>query len=193
MTRMAQTTTDAPVANAGIQRRLDELRRSFDDDIRYAPRMDVSAVTELLVFRLAGEAYAFPVTCALEILQVPVIVPVPNVPPSILGIINFRGQILSVTTIHGVLGLSQAEPGSGGRVIVTKELSLMTGILVDGVDGIAEIAVDAIQPIQATSADDRARFLSGQVYANGTLVSLLDMEQLCESDALRAAGTDSIN
>ncbi len=182
-------TDDEPV---GIDRRLDELQRSFDEDIRYAPRPDNSATSELLVFKLAGEAYAFPLIYALEILQVPVIVPVPNVPASVLGIINSRGQILSVTTIHGALGVSPSEIGGASRIVVTKDLPLMTGLLVDGVDGIAEVASDAIRPVSGAHADDRSRFLSGQTYVSGTLVSLLDMQQLCESAALRVSGADSL-
>ena len=176
-----------------VNQRLEELRRSFDDDIRCAPPEDSKNTEEYLLLTLSGEAYAYPVTHALEILQVPPIVPVPSVPPAVLGIINFRGQILSVTTIHGLLGLTADESGSGSRIIVTKGLPLVTGILADSVEKIAQVAAEDIQPLPVTIGDDKARLLAGQVYVDDRVVFILDMEQLCGSESLRVTRTDSAN
>ncbi len=176
-----------------VNQRLEELRRSFDDDIRCAPPEDNKKTVEYLLLTLSGEAYAYPVAHALEVVQVPPIVPVPGVPPAVLGIINFRGQILSVTTIHGLLGLTAGEPGSGSRIIVTKGLPLVTGILADSVEKIAEVAAEDIQPLPVTIRDDRARLLAGQIHVDNRVVFLLDMEQLCGSESLRVTRTDSSN
>ena len=176
-----------------IRRRLEELRRSFDADVSAAPCEDTERTAGFLLLTLSGEAYALAVAHALEILEVPTIVPLPGVPPSVLGIINFRGQILSVTTIHRVLGLAGGGQKARSKIIVTKDLPLFTGILVDGVDGIVEVRVGDIQPIAATVKDDRTRLLAGQVYVGERLVSLLDMEQLCRSESLRVAPADGVN
>jgi len=173
-----------------ITERLEQLRRSFDDDIRHAPPEDALSTEQFLLLTFSDEIYAYPVAHVLEIMQVPTIVPVPGVPPAVLGIINFRGRILSVTTIHGVLGMTAGKMGPDTRIVVTKDLPLVTGILVDGVEGIAEVRPEEFQQMPTTVSDDRSRFLTGQMYVNGKLVSLLDMHQLCRSDALRA---DSVN
>ena len=190
MTRI-DTATSGEVEQ--VNQRLEELRRSFDDDIRCAPAEETKKAEEFLLLTLSGEAYAYPVAHALEVLQVPPIVPVPGVPPAVLGIINFRGQILSVTTIHGLLGLTAGEPGSGSRVIVTKGLPLVTGILADSVERIVEIAAENILPLPVTIGDERARLLAGQVYVDNRVVFLLDMEQLCGSESLRVTQTDPAN
>jgi purine-binding chemotaxis protein CheW len=164
-----------------VNHRLDALRRSFDDDIRSAPLQETWKGEEYVLLTLAGEAYGFPMLHALEILPVPTIVPVPNVPPAVLGIVNFRGQLLSVATIHGLLGLAARSIGTSSRIIVAKDPSRHTGILVDSVVGIAEVRTDQIQPLPATVADDKARLLAGQIYMNEKLVSLFDAEQLFKS------------
>ncbi len=120
-------------------------------------------------------------------MQVPPIVPVPNVPPAVLGIINFRGQILSVTTIHGLLGLVAGGSGSGSKIIVTKDLPLVTGILADSVEKVVEVAAKDTQPLPVTIGDDKARLLAGQIYVDKRVVFLLDLGQLCRSESLRAA------
>jgi len=182
---MTQVESSINVNMERISERLEQLRRSFDDDIRHAPPEEDRSTEQFLLLTFSGETYAYPVTHVLEILQVPTIVPVPGVPPAVLGILNFRGQVLSATTIHGVLGMTAGEMGPDNRIVVTKGLPLVTGILVDGVEGIAEVKPDEIQQTPTTVSDDRSRFLTGQVYVDGKLVFLLDVQQLCRSDALR--------
>lgn len=176
-----------------VNQRLEELRRSFDDDLRCAPAEETKQAEEFLLLTLSGEVYAYPVAHALEILEVPPIVPVPGVPLAVLGVINFRGQILSVTTLHGLLGLAAGEPGPGSRVIVTKDLPLITGILADSVERIAEVAAEDIRPLPVTIGDDKARLLAGQVYVDNRVVFLLDMEQVCGSESLRVTRNDPAN
>ena len=167
-----------------IRRRVEELRRSFDDGMREAPDEEVVRTESFLLLTLSEERCAFPMAHALEILQVPPIIPVPGAPPTVLGIINFRGRILSVVTIHGALGLRPGDPGPAARIIVTKDLPLDTGILVDGVEGIAEIAKGDIQPTPATVSRDKARHRAGEIYIDGRLAAVLDMQQLCASGSL---------
>ncbi len=174
-----------------VNQRLEELRRSFDDDIRCAPAEETKKAEEFLQLTLAGEVYAYPVVHALEVLQVLPIVPVPGMPPAVLGIVNFRGQILSVTTIHDLLGLTAGEPGADSRIIVTKDLPLVTGILVDSVEGIVEVVVEDIQPMPVVIEGEKMRPLTGRLYVDGGLVSFLDVEQLSESAALRVSQTGS--
>ncbi|MCP4592020.1 MAG: hypothetical protein GY842_14895 [bacterium] len=190
---MTQATPTIDVELDEIRRRVGELRQSFDDDIRYAPQVDSAEIDEFLLLTLCGEAYAFPVIHALEILQVPTVVPVPRVPASVLGIMNFRGQILSVTTINALLGLPAGERGPDNRIIVTKGLNVITGILVDGVAGIIQVVAEEVQFAPATMGDDKARLVLGETYMREQLVSLLDVEQLCASDSLGIDQTDRIS
>jgi purine-binding chemotaxis protein CheW len=170
-----------------IRRRLDELRRSFDDDVRHAPVQHTVETEEYLLLTLAGEAYAYPVVHALEIVPAPKIIPVPRVPTAILGIINFRGQILSVTAIAGLLGLDASAPGPNSRVIVTKALPLFTGILVDGIERIIDVAPEDIQPLPVTLDSEKQRLLTGQIRVDHRIAFVLDMRQLCGSESLRAS------
>ena len=173
-----------------ITQRLEELRRSFDDDVRRAPPEETKKTEEYLLLTLSGETYGLPVAHVLEVVHVPAIIPVPNVPPAVLGIVNFRGQILSVTSIHGLFGLSAGKPGSASRIIVAKGLPLVTGILADTVARIAAVAAEDVQPPPATVEDDRTRLLKGQIRLGHRVVFLLDMGQLCGLESLRATRTN---
>jgi purine-binding chemotaxis protein CheW len=172
-----------------VLRRVEQLRRSFDADICAAPPEAIKQAEEYLLVTLAGERYAYPLTHALEIIKTPTIVPVPSVPSAILGIINFRGQVLSVSRIHGLLGLTASEAGARARIIVTKRLPLTTGILVDGVEKIVAIGAEEVHPLPVTISDERTTFLRGEAYLGDEVVFLLDMEKICESEELRAASS----
>jgi len=161
-----------------VNRQLDELRRSFDADMCQAPPHETVKGEVYLLLALSGATYGCPILHVCEILPVPTIVPVPNVPPAMLGIVNLHGHILSVTTIHRLLGLKPAPPADASRIVVTKGIPVRTGILADKIEGMAEVRSEQIQPLSATIADDTARLLTGHVYAKGRIVSLLDMEQL---------------
>ena len=176
-----------------ISRRLEELRCSFDDDIRHAPVEETAETDEFLLLTLSGETYAYPVIHALEIVPVPTIIPVPGVPPAVSGIINFRGQILSVTTIAGLLGLAPSEPDASGRIIVTKGLPLFTGILVDSVERIIDVAAEKIQPLPVTLSENKQRLLSGQFFLHHRVVFVLDLQHLCESESLYVPQTGPNN
>ena len=181
---MTQSEANTDAGCEQISQRLSELRYSFDDAIRQAPCAQAAPGQEFLLLTLSGETYAFPITHTLEVLQVPTIVPVPGLKPSVRGIINFRGQVLFVTTIHAALALSLGDPSSAGRIIVTKGLGAAVGILVDAVKGIAEIATEEIHSVPVTMGEDQKRILAGQVYADGVLMSIVDVRQLYEIGAL---------
>lgn len=175
-----------------VNARLAELRRSFDAGVRCAPEADTQKAEEFLLFTLAEETYAYPVLRALEISPVPPIVPVPGLPPAVLGIVNSRGQILSVTAIHGQLGLMRGKSRPCNRIIVTKGLSLATGFLVDSVDRIVEIPVEDVQPPPSTMQSSKARLLVGQTYVDDRLVSLLDLRELCDLESLLVDRADTV-
>ena len=64
------------------------------------------------------------------------------------------------------------------RIIVTKGLPLVTGILADTVEQITEVAVEDIQPLPVTVEDERTRLMQGQIRVDHRVVFLLDMGRL---------------
>ena len=105
-----------------IAERVRRLRTSFDESIRCALKSVPRRTVEYLLVNLGDERYAFPIANVLEVIPVPTIVPLPGVSSAILGIVNYRGRIISAITIHEMLGLVPNDVEKKGRLIVTKQL-----------------------------------------------------------------------
>ncbi|MFH0825662.1 MAG: chemotaxis protein CheW, partial [Pseudomonadota bacterium] len=73
---------------------------------------------ELIEFTLAHEHYAVEVGYVREVYPLRDMIPVPCTPSFIMGIINVRGQVVSVTDIRGFFDLPRKETGDGFRVLI---------------------------------------------------------------------------
>jgi purine-binding chemotaxis protein CheW len=67
------------------------------------------ASCEVVVFKLGKEEYAFPIEEVAEIIDMTDITPVVNAPAMVDGIINIRGQIVTIGSLHKRLGIVNAD------------------------------------------------------------------------------------
>jgi purine-binding chemotaxis protein CheW len=105
------------------------------------------AQRELLVFLLDGAAYALPIERVRKIVRLRALTPVPHVPPSVLGVLSLRGEIVQVVDARGRLGLTSIVPSRSARVIVmTSEDGGVTGLLVDAVREVLRVEERELRP-----------------------------------------------
>lgn len=129
-----------------------------------------------LRFRLGEETYAGDVMVVRGARAVPQITWVPGTPDFYRGVMNLRGQIITVFDLRLFFGLpvTDADP-LPGEVVVVHSGALHLGFLTHEIIGIANIAADEINPIE------NLRYAQG-ITADRTIVlnlkSLLDDERL---------------
>ena len=58
-----------------------------------------------LSFSLGSEDYAIPLLSVKEVIAVPEITPIPFTPSHFLGIMNLRGQVISIIDLRSKLGI----------------------------------------------------------------------------------------
>ena len=138
------------------------------------------APLQCLEFILGRESYAVESADVREVCPPNDLTPLPCAPPFVLGIINLRGQIISVVDLKKFFGL----PGKGlperGRVIVIRSGRMEFGVLADTITGMRSIPRDDIQPPPALTSID-SEYLKG--IAGDGLV-LLDAENLLSDERL---------
>jgi len=81
----------------------------------------------LVVFELGGESYGVPITDVAQVREPLPIMPLPNVPSYVLGLINLRGVILPVLDLRQKFGLALEPDGPGTRLVVLKALRQAQG------------------------------------------------------------------
>jgi purine-binding chemotaxis protein CheW len=158
-----------------LRRRADSLaRETFDEE--------VTDQVSLLLFRIAEEWYAVSVGDVREIFQEYEITPVPCVPDHILGVVNVRGEILSITDPARLMRLGTVETGGPvsppAIVIATGEVA--TAMVVDEIGDIREVANEAIEPPVSIIDRAQAEFISGSAFVNDSMVGIISIERVLE-------------
>lgn len=86
-------------------------------------------------FELGKAEFALPLENALEIVYVPEITPLPNLPRWVLGICNVRGNIVSVVDLKQVLRIQSTATAAEANMIIVRDQDLTTAIMADKVMG----------------------------------------------------------
>lgn len=116
---------------------------------------------EVVEFLLGSEKYAIESTFVREVLSLKEITPLPCTPPFVLGIINVRGQILSVIDIKSFFDLPVKGRAGLNRVILLHSDGMELAILADAVTGTRSFQLKDIQPPLPTLTGIRADYLRG--------------------------------
>lgn len=120
-----------------------------------------SEMLEIIGFVLGGETYGIESEMVREVYPLKDFTPLPGVPPFILGIINVRGQILSVVDLKKFFGFPEKGLGQLNKVIILHDEHMEFGILADEILGRGAVAKDTIQTSIPTVTGIGATYLKG--------------------------------
>jgi purine-binding chemotaxis protein CheW len=135
-----------------------------------------------VTFSLSDETYAIDVLQVQEVLKLPEIAPVPGVPDYILGIINLRGDVVTVIDARRRMSLPDREPDDASRIVIIDVDNQNVGILVDSVAEVVQIAPDAVARAPAVGNDQTSRFILGVTSTEEGLTILIDLNKLLSDD-----------
>lgn len=130
----------------------------------------------------SGEVFGMPVDQVQEILDARPISRLPQMPPSLLGIIDVRGRTIPVVDLRRVLGFEAGQETGNTRILV---------ITAAGPDGPTTLGVRADRVFEVTGLDDGrleppasagGRWAAGCVAGigrkNGGFVTVLDLDRV---------------
>jgi len=139
----------------------------------------------VLAFSLGDEVYCADVRQAKEVIKMPETTRVPNVPSFIVGVTNFRGNILSIIDLHYFFGVEKKGKTKDARVIVTDVLKEQVGLMVDQVKDTLEIEENRVQDPLPTLKGKLADFTRGQIQFGREILIYLDLEKILRSEEIR--------
>ncbi|OHD21236.1 MAG: hypothetical protein A2064_10590 [Spirochaetes bacterium GWB1_66_5] len=116
---------------------------------------------DIVEFGLANETYAIETTFVREVYPLQELTPLPGTPPFVSGIINVRGQILSVMDIKKFFDLPEKGLTDLHKVIVIRQGGMELGILADEVFGVRSLPIEEIGLPLLTLMGIRAEYLRG--------------------------------
>lgn len=139
-------------------------------------------ILQWVTFRLDNETYGINVMQVQEVLRHTEIAPVPGAPEYVLGIINLRGNVVTVIDTRQRFGLAPAPVTEQTRIVIIEADRQVVGILVDSVAEVVYLRQSEIETAPHVGADEAARFIQGVCNKNDELLILVDLEKMMTDD-----------
>lgn len=135
-------------------------------------------VFQWVTFKLENETYGVNVMQVQEVLRYTEIAPVPGAPDYVLGIINLRGNVVTVIDTRLKFGLMPAEVTDSSRIIIIEAEKQVVGILVDSVAEVVYLKASEIDDAPSVGTEESARFIQGVSNRKDDLLILVDLNKL---------------
>jgi chemotaxis protein CheZ len=132
-----------------------------------------------------------PILRVREIITMPSITVLPNLPPYIKGITNLRGSVIPVVNLKNLLN-SNGSNETGRVVIVISAGKITFGIIVDGITGVVKVDeanIEAPEKIISSNAD----LLEGVAKFDNRLIVLLNTKKILPVDDISQLEDTIIN
>ncbi|CCK75427.1 MAG: chemotaxis protein CheW [Oleispira antarctica] len=139
-------------------------------------------ILQWVTFRLENESYGINVMQVQEVLRYTEIAPVPGAPPYVLGIINLRGNVVTVIDTRSRFALPNAETTDQTRIVIIEAENQVVGILVDAVAEVVYLRQSEIETTPNVGNDESAKFIQGVCHKNDELLILVDLEKLMSDE-----------
>jgi len=139
-------------------------------------------IMQWVTFYLGDEKYGINVMQVQEVLRVTEIAPVPGAPSYVLGIINLRGNVVTVIDTRNRFGLPSKETDDSSRVVIIETESHIIGILVDSVAEVVELKGSEIETAPNVGNEESSKYIQGVTSRDNELLILVDLNKLLSED-----------
>jgi purine-binding chemotaxis protein CheW len=157
-------------------------------------------MSQYSTFRLGDRLFGLDLLMIREINRILDITPVPHAKAHLRGLINLRGQIVTILDLGVRLGLPRQEISDSSHNIILKtgaELasarqegaaaahgagSDLVGFLVDAIGDVVEADEATIEPPSANVSEAEGGFLSGVIKTEAGLLVLLDLNEVLHGE-----------
>lgn len=143
-----------------------------------AQKMSDDPILQWVTFRLDNETYGINVMQVQEVLRYSDIAPVPGAPSYVLGIINLRGNVVTVIDTRQRFGLMPGEVTDNTRIVIIESDRQVVGILVDSVSEVVYLRQSEIELTPNVGNEDSSKFIQGVCHKNNELLILVDLNRL---------------
>ena len=117
-----------------------------------------------------------------EVLRYTDIAPVPGAPMYVLGIINLRGNVVTVIDTRARFGLPPSDISENSRIVIIEADKQVIGILVDSVAEVVYLRASEIDTAPNVGTDESAKFIQGVSNRDGELLILVDLNKLISDE-----------
>jgi len=174
--RVSAKSTQAVQGSAPPQEMWSSILRERARQLAQPPEDEtVGAIIEVVTLLLAYETYAIETSYVREVYPLKDLTPLPCTPPFVAGIVNVRGQVMSVIDLKKLFELPAKGITDLNKVVIISDGDMEFGILADAILDVRNIPLQEIQSGLPTLTGVRETYLKG-ITAERLVV--LDAEKL---------------
>ncbi|HEY0429664.1 MAG TPA: chemotaxis protein CheW [Pyrinomonadaceae bacterium] len=148
-------------------------------DSLFFEKQNPQAIGEkFIVFFLNDELFAVSAAEVAEVVNLPVVTPLPRVPEWLLGIANLRGEIITVVDLARLWNKKSSIPAAKPKLILLRARSSNAAIAfkADKLSEIIHLPKDKIHLVEKSST-----FIFGKSFHKAEVLNLIDTNELVSS------------
>lgn len=139
-------------------------------------------VLRWVTFRLEKEKYGVNVMQVQEVLRITEIAPVPGAPSYVLGIINLRGNVVTVVDTRKRFGLPTKDADDSSRIVIIEVNGNVIGMLVDSVAEVVDLKKSEIETAPNVGTDETSKYIQGVASREGELLIVVDLNRFLSDE-----------
>jgi purine-binding chemotaxis protein CheW len=136
--------------------------------------------TRYLSFTLGDEDFAVPLLNVREVIGVPECTKLPFTPDYVLGIMNIRGQVITVIDLRKRLGVRLGDLTQESAVVVCEFDGVRVGVLVDSVNQVLNPKAEEIHDKPEVEKSQRSHYIEKLYRRDRHIVSFLDVSKILD-------------
>ncbi|MBC7537219.1 MAG: chemotaxis protein CheW [Bacteriovorax sp.] len=142
-------------------------------------------LSRFIEFSLGKEDYAIPLLMVREVISVPDTTPIPKSPNHFLGIMNLRGQVISVVDLRKKLKI-EARQDKEEAVIIVDIGGMNIGVVVDSINKVLAFSSDEVSEMPEVENQINTHFIFGIYKKENSLTILLDIAKVLDLKDMEA-------
>lgn len=133
-----------------------------------------------MIFSAGNETYGIVASRVQEVIEKQKCTPIPQTPAFMSGVINLRGKIIPIVDFKTKLGLNAAAPNDRSCIIIVTSETLLMGLTVDAISGVANIRGKDIEQIPSSISNRKTGCIFGAAKEEERLRLLVNIDRFLD-------------
>lgn len=155
------------------------------DNVSKMKKVNGSELSRFIEFSLGAEDYAIPLLMVREVISVPDTTPIPKSPSHFLGIMNLRGQVISVVDLRKKLKVD-ARQDKEEAVIIVDIGGMNIGVVVDSINKVLAFSSEEVSEMPEIEHQVNTHYIFGVYKKENSLTVLLDIAKVLDIKDMEA-------
>ncbi len=137
---------------------------------------------ELATFYVGDALCGMDILKIQEINKLMVMTKAPQAPDYVMGILNLRGQIVTIIDLGKKLGLPSTELTSKSRNIIVNSNGEYIGLMAARISDVMQSDITKIEPPPANIGGVQGKYFTGVFKTEDKLIGVLDVEEVLKEE-----------